>query len=163
VLGLGNPLLADDGAGLVMLQRLQDSQVWPDDLQFVDGGTWGLSLLPLLEDVDRLLILDAVCTGEAPGTVVRGESDQVPRWYAHPVSPHQVDLREVLGAATLLDVVPATLVVIGIEPETTEGLHIGLSESVESSVDAAVAEAARVLRSWGVPGENATGLESAPD
>jgi hydrogenase maturation protease len=150
VLGLGNPLLADDGAGLVMLERLQQSQAWPDDLQFVDGGTWGLSLLPLIEDVDRLLILDAVCTGEVPGTVVRGEADQVPRWYAHPVSPHQVDLREVLGAATLLDVVPQTLVVIGIEPETTEGLHVGLSPVVEASVDRAIAEAVTVLQSWGM-------------
>jgi hydrogenase maturation protease len=150
VLGLGNPLLADDGAGLVMLERLQDAQPWPDDLEFVDGGTWGLSLLPLLEDVDRLLILDAVRTGESPGTVVRGEGEQVPRWYAHPVSPHQIDLREVLGAATLIDVVPTTLVVVGIEPLTTEGLHIGLSDEVEDSVDAAVAEAIRVLRGWGV-------------
>jgi hydrogenase maturation protease len=150
VLGLGNPLLADDGAGLVMLERLQDCDDWPEWLEFVDGGTWGLSLLPLLEDVDRLLILDAVRTGEAPGTVVRGESDQVPRWYAHPVSPHQVDLREVLGAATLLNVVPTTLVVVGIEPLTTEGLHIGLSAVVDGAVEAAVTEAARVLRSWGV-------------
>ena len=149
VLGLGNPLLADDGAGLVMLERLERAQRWPDELAFVDGGTWGLSLLPLLEDVDRLLILDAVRTGEVPGTVVRGESDQVPRWYAHPVSPHQVDLREVLGAATLLDVVPRTLVVIGIEPETTEGLSIGLSDQVAASVDRAVAEARRVLAEWG--------------
>ena len=152
VLGLGNPLLADDGAGLVMLERLQDSGTWPEDLIFVDGGTWGLSLLPLLEDVDRLLILDAVRTGEAAGTVVRGEADQVPRWYSHPVSPHQVDLQEVLGAATLLNVVPATLVVIGIEPETTEGLYIGLSEPVADSVDRAVDEAARVLATWGFTG-----------
>ncbi len=150
VLGLGNPLLADDGAGLVVMERLAAAHPWPDDLEFVDGGTWGLSLLPLFEDVERLLILDAVRTGESPGTVVRGEADQVPRWYAHPVSPHQIDLREVLGAATLINVVPTTLVVIGIEPRTTEGLHIGLSDEVDRSVDAAVAEATRVLRAWGV-------------
>jgi hydrogenase maturation protease len=148
VLGLGNPLLADDGAGLVMLEMLQGARAWPADVEFVDGGTWGLSLLPLLEDVDRLLILDAVCTGEQPGTVVRGEGDQVPRWYSHPVSPHQVDLREVLGAAMLIDVVPEVLVVVGIEPATTEGLHIGLSPEVEQSLERAVAEATRVLASW---------------
>lgn len=146
VLGLGNPLLGDDGAGLELLQRVESQGPWPENVRLVDGGTWGLSLLPDVMDAERLLVLDAVRTGREPGTVVRGEDDAVPRWYSHPVSPHQVDLAELLGAAELLGVLPERLVVVGIEPQTTDELHVGLSPVVEAALGAAADEGARVLR-----------------
>ena len=146
VLGLGNPLLGDDGAGLRMLEGIQAQGPWPANVRLVDGGTWGMSLLPDIMDTDRLLVLDAVRTGREPGAVVRGEDDAVPRWYSHPVSPHQVDLREVLGAAELLGALPSPLVVVGIEPESTDDLYVGLTPAVEAAIEKAVAEGVRVLR-----------------
>ena len=146
VLGLGNPLLGDDGAGLRILEGVQAAGPWPANVRLVDGGTWGMSLLPDVMDCERLLVLDAVRTGRVPGAVVRGEDDAVPRWYSHPVSPHQVDLREVLGAAELLESLPSPLVVVGIEPGSTDDLHVGLTPAVEAAVDGAVAEGVCVLR-----------------
>jgi hydrogenase maturation protease len=150
VLGLGNPLLEDDGAGLALLELLRELGPWPEQVDLVDGGTWGLSLLPTICDTERLLVLDAVRTGASPGTVLRGEGDAVPRLYERPLSPHQIDLREVLAAAVLLESLPADLVVVGIEPLRTEGLHVGLTAPVRASLRRAVDEAARVLAGWGV-------------
>lgn len=150
VLGVGNPLLADDGAGLVLLERLR-ARRWPDPVpEFVDGGTWGMSLLPDITAAARLLVLDAVRTGDPPGTVVRGEDDDVPRLYTRPASPHQVDLKEVLAAATLLGQLPPVLVVVGVAPEQTDDLHVGLTPAVEAALDRAEAEALRVLSTWGL-------------
>jgi len=146
VLGLGNPLLGDDGAGLRMLEGVEAASPWPANVRLVDGGTWGMSLLPDIIDAERLLVLDAVRTGREPGTVVRGEDDAVPRWYSRPVSPHQVDLREVLWAAELLDGIPSPLVVVGVEPESTDDLCVGLTPVVEAAIEKAVAEGVRVLR-----------------
>lgn len=146
VLGLGNPLLGDDGAGLAMLDRVEAAGPWPENVRLVDGGTWGLSLLPDVIEAERLLVLDAVRTGRPAGTVVRGEDDAVPRWYSHPVSPHQVDLAELLGAAELLGRLPGHLVVVGIEPESCDELRVGLSPVVESALGTASDEGARVLR-----------------
>lgn len=165
VLGLGNPLLGDDGFGLVVLDRLRHRRTWPTDVEFVDGGTWGLSLLPAVTDAARLLVLDAVRTGAPPGTVVRGKGDAVPRWYRHPVSPHQVDLHEVLAAATLLDAVP-DLAVVGVEPLETGELHLGLSAPVAGAVDRAAREAERVLDAWagaalGMSDRSARGMQEA--
>jgi hydrogenase maturation protease len=148
VLGVGNPLLEDDGTGLELLERLRARGPWPDDVEFVDGGTWGLSLLPAIADADRLLILDAVRTGAAPGTVRCARDDAVPRLYRTPVSPHQLDLGEVLAAATLLGTLPELLAVVGIEPERTEGLHIGLTPAVAAALDRATEEAYGLLSSW---------------
>jgi len=148
VLGLGNPLIGDDGTGLVLLERLRERGPWPDTVELVDGGTWGLSLLPAICDAERLLVLDAVRTGAPAGTVLRGEGDAVPRLYERPLSPHQIDLREVLAAAVLLDALPAQLAVIGIEPGSAEGLRIGLTPAVEAALDRAVDEAVRTLERW---------------
>ena len=138
--------LGDDGAGLRMLEGVEAAGPWPANVQLVDGGTWGMSLLPDIIDAERLLVLDAVRTGREPGTVVRGEDDAVPRWYSRPVSPHQVDLREVLWAAELLEGIPSPLVVVGVEPASTDDLCVDLTPVVEAAIGKAVAEGVRVLR-----------------
>jgi hydrogenase maturation protease len=149
VIGLGNPLLTDDGVGLAMLAQVQAAGAWDADVEWVDGGTWGLSLLPVLADAERVLVLDAVRAGRDPGTVVRGSGDAVPRLYAHPLSPHQIDLREVLGAAELVGAVPAELEVIGVEPASTDGPCLEMTDAVAAAVPRGVAEALRVLAAWG--------------
>ena len=50
VIGLGNPLMGDDGVGLAALERLRDDWDMPADVELVDGGTWGMNLLPVIED-----------------------------------------------------------------------------------------------------------------
>ncbi len=149
VIGLGNPLLTDDGVGLAMLAQVQAAGTWEDGLEWVDGGTWGLCLLPVLADAQRVLVLDAVRAGRDPGTVVRGSGDAVPRLYAHPLSPHQIDLSEVLGAAELVGALPAELEVIGVEPASIDGPCLEMTDAVAAAVPRAVAEALRVLAAWG--------------
>ncbi|HEU5041742.1 MAG TPA: hydrogenase maturation protease, partial [Gemmatimonadales bacterium] len=67
VLGLGNPLMGDDGLGLAALERLATRWVVPPEVQLLDGGTGGLQLLPPIEDADRLIFLDVIEAGEEPG------------------------------------------------------------------------------------------------
>ncbi len=148
VLGLGNPLLADDGVGLVLLDRVRQAGPWPGGVTFEDGGTWGLSLLPALEDADAVLVLDAVRTSALPGTVRWAQDDAIPRLYRRPASPHQVDLAEVLAAATLLGVLPRRMAVVGVEPADVATLRVGLSAPVRAAVDLAAGQACRILRGW---------------
>lgn len=147
VIGLGNPLLADDGVGLVLLERLR-ADGWPD-MELVDGGTWGLSLLPVLAESDRVLVLDAVRAGNAPGTVVQGSGHDVKRLYRFPLSPHQIDLSEVMAAAELTGGLPEQVHVIGVEPASTEGPCVGLTPAVAQAVPVALDAARQVLAGWG--------------
>jgi hydrogenase maturation protease len=146
VIGLGNPLMGDDGVGLVALERLRARGV-PSRVQLVDGGTWGMSLLPLLESTDRLLILDAIDRGLPPGTVVELTGDEVPRHLELKLSPHQVDLRDVLALATLRETRPAELVAIGIQPERV-AMSTELSDAVQAALDPMVARAGERLAAW---------------
>ncbi len=145
VLGVGNPIMGDDGIGLELLARLQSAR--PDDrIEYVDGVTGGMDLLPVVEDATRLLILDAVA-GSHPATVVHLTGDQIPRLLSAKLSPHQVGLLDVLAAARLLQREPDTIEVVGIVPEFVD-LQVGLTESVQASLDDAVAQAVSVLDGW---------------
>jgi hydrogenase maturation protease len=149
VLGLGNPLLRDDGVGLVLLEQLRARGPWRPHVELVDGGTWGMSLLPVLAEHARVLVLDAVRSGAAPGTVLRGDADDLPRLYRRRLSPHQIDLAEVLAAAELTGGVPADLVVVGVEPAAVDGPDVTLTDEVAAAVPRALAEAERILAGWG--------------
>lgn len=96
VLGIGNPLMGDDGAGVELAHRLQERDYGPL-VHVEEGGTQGMTLLPLLEDADTLILLDAVRTGALPGTVVTRSREELPRHFSRVMSPHQIGMKEVLG------------------------------------------------------------------
>lgn len=148
LIGLGNPLMGDDGVGLAALECLRSDWELPPEVELVDGGTWGMNLLPLLEDADRVVLLDAIQAGTAPGTLVELEGDSVPRTLSHKLSPHQIDLREVLAVAMLRGTVPRTLVALGIEPADVE-MGTSLSGPVGKAVPLLVSHVVARLESLG--------------
>ncbi|HUO52795.1 MAG TPA: HyaD/HybD family hydrogenase maturation endopeptidase [Gemmatimonadaceae bacterium] len=148
VIGLGSPLMGDDGVGLVALERLRREFDLPPQVELIDGGTWGMSLLPVIEDAERLLFLDAINTGAAPGTVITLRRDEIPRYLAMKVSPHQVDLADVLAVAELRGTLPKETIAVGLQPERVE-MSVGLSPTLEHGLDGLLATAVRQLEAWG--------------
>jgi len=148
ILGLGNPLMGDDGAGLAALEALRDRYHFDSAVDLEDGGTLGLELLPLVEDAGSLLLLDAVRFGGDPGTIVKREGDQIPRCFAQKLSPHQIGFRETLALAGLRGKLPVRFALIGVE--VAEALYAEpLSLPVWSALPAMIVAAAAQLQSWG--------------
>jgi hydrogenase maturation protease len=147
VLGLGNVLVGDDGLGVVAIDRLTRDFEIPDGVRIVDGGTLGLSLLPLLQEVDAALFVDAVRSGDAPpGTLIRIAGDDVVAAARQHLSVHQIGVADLLDAARLTGSYPSELVLLGLVPADLE-LGVGLSASVRRNVpaliEAVVSEIAR--------------------
>ena len=69
--GLGNLIHSDDGVGVHLIHRLQRDERVPSEVVLIDGGTQGLALLPYLSGFTRLLVIDAIDAGHAPGTLIR--------------------------------------------------------------------------------------------
>jgi hydrogenase maturation protease len=149
VLGLGNLIMTDDGIGVRVVQLLQNRYSFPAGVAVIDGGTLGLDLLPKLEGIERLLVVDAIETGEPPGTVVRLAGDQIPIAMATKLSPHQMGLKDLLSVAALMGCAPQEMVLWGVQPEAIE-IGTELSETVAAQLETLAESVIRELANWGL-------------
>jgi hydrogenase maturation protease len=162
VLGLGNPLCGDDGAGVAAVARLAARRSAPRGAQVLDGGTLGLALLPHLQSARRAILVDAVRTGDPPGTIVRLEGDDVARAAAHKLSPHQVGVADLLDGALLSGRRPDPIVLVGIVPAQLE-LGTMRSRAVERGIDALVEAVAAEAERMGFAMPRRYGPRAAAD
>lgn len=147
VLGIGNLLLSDEGAGVKAVEELQNRYDCSDAVEIVDGGTSGSELLSYFDDRSHILIIDAVKTGNQPGTIVR--VDDPPAFFQKKISPHQIGLADVLGLAAITDNLPRNITLFGIEPkQLSTGLDLSpeVARNLSRLVDMVVAE----LKSIGI-------------
>lgn len=150
VLGVGNPLLGDEGLGPRVIAELDRLYRFPSEVRLLDGGTGGLSLLAEVTAVEKLLVVDALRTGADPGKVVSLEGDSLRAAYRSVVGPHDIGVGELLAAARFHGG-PKEIVLFGIEPETLE-LRVGLSATMSNALPKLVAEVMKQLDRWGVAG-----------
>jgi hydrogenase maturation protease len=148
VIGLGNPLMGDDGLGVVALEQLREDWTLPAGVELIDGGTWGMKLLPAIEDAKELLLIDAINLDMPPGTDIELERHEIPRVFALKVSPHQIDVAEVLALCELRDRLPDRMVALGLQPERIE-FGAPLSARVKAKIDSLVANVIYQLELWG--------------
>jgi hydrogenase maturation protease len=120
IIGLGNPLLGDEGIGVRVVEELKGLEL-PDGVAVVEGGTAGLGLIGLMEGYQRVIIVDAADMGYSSGHVVRFTPSEARfKTVEAPLSLHQVGLGEVLAVAEALEMAPPELIIIGIQPGRIE-------------------------------------------
>jgi len=136
VMGVGNILRRDDGFADAVLQRLA-ALALPEEVELFDAGTSAIDLMEVFGGREKLIVLDAVRGGQAPGTLYRFSPEEVEAGVLPMNSLHQVGLLETLKLGELVDCKPQQTVVIGAQPGDTS-LGIGLTPEVEAVVERAV-------------------------
>lgn len=143
VLGMGNILLEDEGLGIRALEALRRDYDLPPGVELLDGGTTGMGLLDDIGGREHVIVLDAVQTGEPPGTLVAMRGDRVPVYFGIRVTPHQLGLADVLATLELSGERPGSVTVLGLVPQSLD-LALELSGAIEAKlpelVDLAVSE-----------------------
>lgn len=147
VVGVGNSLLTDDGAGIHTLTRFAEYNT-NGDVVCLDGGTVGLALLDRLENLDGLVALDAMKLGLCPGTVtvLEGEAMDAHLRRQHG-SVHELGLSDLLDAMRLRGQLPERRALIGIEPENMDW-GTEPTEAVAAALPEAADAAERLVREW---------------
>lgn len=145
VAGFGNVLRGDDGFGVEVVRRLAEGPL-PDGVEVMDVGTGGIRLAQeLLDGYERLIIVDAMTDGGAPGTLyvraVEGITD------ATEIDMHLAVPSRALTLAKALRSLPPEVYLIGCEPLDVEELTMELSPPVGVAVGAAVARVRELLAS----------------
>jgi hydrogenase maturation protease len=144
VAGFGNVLRGDDGFGVEVIRRLRESELPLQDVELMEVGTAGIRLAQeLLTPYDRLIIVDAMTRGGAPGTVYVSEVESVE-------SPGEVDLHlaipsRALAVAKALGALPGRVYIVGCEPAEVDELTTMLTPAVGAAVDAAISHVRRLL------------------
>lgn len=150
VLGIGNVLWADEGFGVRCVEALDAGWHFAPNVRLVDGGTQGLYLIQHVQEAKKLLILDAIDYGLAPGTLKQVENDEVPRFLgAKKMSLHQTGFQEVLMLAQLTGHYPLEVLLIGCQPAELEDFGGSLRPIVKAAMQDALALALERLRAWG--------------
>lgn len=141
IIGFGNVFMGDDGIGVRVIEEMVKQQIFKDKekIEFVDGGTSGVDLIFMLEDVSLAIIIDAVDAGQEIGSIVvfapheiAGFKKQVFKSY----SLHDIDLAEAFELVKKLNL-PAKIKIIGIKPKQI-GYSDKLSPEIENSIPAII-------------------------
>ena len=117
ILGVGNVLMSDEGVGVHTVTALEQGWDFPEGVRCVDGGTSTNELLGDLEDLDHLIVIDAVAAGLEPGGMVRLEGAAVPAAFTTKLSPHQVGIADLLATLTFMGRAPKHVLLLGVEPK----------------------------------------------
>ncbi len=143
VIGIGNRLFGDDGAGVHVVDQLS-SRPLADGVRLLDGGTLSFTLLDEVENTNHLIVIDAAEFQAAPGTVrifQDAEMDEYLNGHQRP-SVHEVNLLDVLTAARLRGRMPRHYTLIGIQPASldwsttpTEQVQAGIDEATSRVID----------------------------
>jgi len=147
VLGIGNPLLGDDGFGVEVVKRLKEEIGEPPDVEIIDGGSLGIYLLPYLEDKTHLIVVDVVNFGGKPGEIIKLKLDEIPAFIGLKMSEHQITFHEVIALMNLLGFKPIESFLIGVQlKENKWGGE--MSDEVRKSINNVVQEVKKQIEIW---------------
>ncbi len=144
IIGIGNPLMGDDGLGIAVIEQLQQHQL-PPCVELIDGGCGGLSLVPLLTECRLAIIIDAADFGANPGsikTLTTADLSQIPAQIFRP-SSHQPGLADVLQLLKKLNELPQLTMFFMQVANCRQGY--GLSGQVRAALPDLIAEIRRVI------------------
>jgi hydrogenase maturation protease len=121
VIGLGNLLLSDEGIGVRLAERLSQRQSEFPLVDFVEAGSAGMSLLHIIANRKKAVIIDCAKMGVPPGTIRRFTPDDVQSVKKlSQYSLHEADILQVVKLSQQLGECPREIVFFGIEPESLE-------------------------------------------
>jgi hydrogenase maturation protease len=146
VLGIGNPIIGDDGVGFKVIEALQADPP-PGDISLLACDVSGLAILDLVIDFDEVVIVDAIQTVKGkPGELYRLKVDDF-RVTKHTISPHDVDLPTALEIGRLLNVkLPDKISIVAIEIPDAYEFSTELTSPVAIAVSIAVQTVKDILK-----------------
>jgi hydrogenase maturation protease len=133
VLGVGNLVLTDEGVGVHVARRMQEMDL-PSDVDVMDGATGGFDLLDDIEGRKKVIVVDTVNGGEAPGTIYRMTAEDIEETEKARLSLHEIDVTDLLKLADLFEIQKPEIVIIGIEPKDMDSASMELSPEIEAKV-----------------------------
>ena len=149
VIGIGNILFSDDGAGVYVVKLLEKNVQFSSDVELIDGGTLGFRLLDLLQSFEKVIIIDTISLDDEAGSVFVMPASELCEIASLRQTAHEVEVVEMLQMAELFDS-SAEVTIVGIVPKDINTVQFDLSSEVKSGMDLLVQQTLTLLASWDV-------------
>ena len=146
IIGLGNPLVTDDSVGLRVAAALREHLVGRPDIDIVEDYWGGLRLMEQMVGYDRVIVIDAICSGAPPGTIHHLATGDMPT--QHSASSHDMTLPTALALGRQADLpLPKdeAISLVGIEAENILNFGETCTPAVAAAVSRAVADVLATL------------------
>ncbi len=157
ILGLGNPLLGDDGVGWRVAEECAARLRGAAQIEIDCFSSGGLSLMERLVGYDRAILIDAITTGsQPPGAVYRFRIEDLPNASAgHTGSAHDASLPTALELGRRMGAaLPESVMVVAVEAQQVYDFSETLSPAVAAAIPRAVERVMQILRDEdSLPGE----------
>lgn len=128
ILGMGNILLGDEGVGVRAVEYLEKQQL-PDNVDLLDGGTGGFTLLPEIQKYDEVILIDATLDENPIGTI-RVIQPKFSKDFPKAMSTHDIGLKDLIESATIIGTLPPLhLIVVTIKE--IQPMDLSLSEEID--------------------------------
>lgn len=151
VIGIGNLLYQDEGIGVHVVNNMLVRFGFPQECTIIDGGTKGLELLPIIEEQDAIILVDAVDFGKEPGFIKVIEDQDMKAYLDLKFSVHQIGIPDMLFAMEFKGIMPPKICLIGIQPTPEEfEMEPKLTPLMAAKLDEMIELTVERLRSWGV-------------
>ncbi|MBI3175161.1 MAG: hydrogenase maturation protease [Chloroflexi bacterium] len=137
IIGLGNPILSDDGVGWKIAEALTPMVHRPPSTVVETASLGGLSLMERLEGYQRAILIDSMRTGLRPiGTVSLFPLNELPNAAeSHSASAHDTSLMTALETGRRMGLaLPDEVMVVAIEARTVHDFSEELSPEVADAV-----------------------------
>lgn len=149
ILGVGNVILRDEGFGVRVAEYLDAYYDFPESVQVIDGGTLGIELTQYVTGTKKLLVIDSINGGQAPGTRFHFHNDDIMAHFQDKLSAHEVGIQDVLALLTVTGRKIPEVVVLGAQPYDLEA-GVELSPEMKKLLPLIAQEAIDVLKEWGI-------------
>lgn len=144
VIGLGNPILGDDGVGWKIAEEVASRLGTRDEVEVDCLAVGGLSLMERMLGYDRVILIDSIETGKyADGAVTTVSLDDLQNpGLGHSASAHDASLATALETARLMGAsTPSRVDIVAVEART----GLDFTEQLSPSIALAVPVAAKMV------------------
>lgn len=151
IIGIGNTLLTDEGAGIFALNAIESRYRDMPEYTFIDGGTLSFSLAGWISDTDNLILLDAAELKQPAGTVRVMENEALDDFLGKAKrTAHEVGLLDLMDIARLTESLPEKRALIGVQPESLEW-GTEATPAVQSAIAVIEDEFDALIKRWNLP------------
>ena len=149
LIGMGNLMFKDEGVGTYLAKYIELNYKIPSNLEIVDGGLMGFSLMSYYQEFDKLIVLSTNSKNDEPGTISQYSGEEMLRLGKTRKSANEVELAMMIEICSFKENT-AEVELITITPKNIEDVEVNLTNTILNKLPKMVDMTLELLQKEGI-------------